>query len=389
MDLLTNNANGAEHEPTRWTLATWLKLEAISFLVWGVLAIGYAFQQAHADWVLQHRHTSVYDMLIVGLKNYEIIAFLTPFVIWLTGIADFQRKRMLRSVLIHLLGFFSFVALQAVLRVTLFAIHDPMTGVVIPRSLALVGSMFWFFLNDDIFMYFPVVGMTIGYQYHRHSQDRELAESKLQAQLARAQLQILKMQLHPHFLFNTLHAISTLVGKDPKQAKKMIALLSDLLRMAIDYGSTQEVPLKEEVEFVAKYLEIENVRFQENLTTSFEIPPDTLSALVPNLLLQQLVENAVKHGVCALARGGRVEVSAEHRGSQLVLRVRDNGPGMPASARNGNSGLGLKITRARLEQLYGSEHSLRLDNLSSGGLSVSIQIPFRTASPTEVEEAQT
>ncbi|MBZ5719320.1 MAG: histidine kinase [Acidobacteriia bacterium] len=388
MNLLISNANGTGREPTRWkTVAKWLKLEAISFLVWGLLSIGYAFQQAHMDWVLQHRHTSVYQMLIIGLKNYEIIAFLTPFVIWITGKADFRRTRVLSSALIHVCGFFCFVAVQSSLRVGLFAVHDPTTFAVIPRSFSLMESMFWFFLNDDVFIYFPIVGMTIGYQYHRQSQDRELAESKLQAQLARAQLQILKMQLHPHFLFNTLHAISTLVGKDPKQAKKMIALLSDLLRMAIDYGSTQEVPLKEEVEFVAKYLEIENVRFQENLTTSFEIPPDTLSALVPNLLLQPLVENAVKHGVCALARGGRVEVSAEHRGGQLVLRVRDNGPGIPATARNGSNGLGLKITRARLEQLYGSNQSLRLENLSSGGLSVSIQIPFRTASP-ELEEAQ-
>jgi signal transduction histidine kinase len=388
MDRPVETANGSGRSPAKWTLSKWLKLEAISFLVWGLLAVGYAFQQAHTDWVLQRRHTAVYDMLIVGLKNYEIVAFLTPFVVWLTDIADFRRTRMLRSTLIHIGGFLCFVLLQSALRVGLFAVHDPMTGAVIPRSLALVGSMFFFFLNDALFIYFPIVGMTIGYEYHRQSQDRELAESKLQAQLARAQLQILKMQLHPHFLFNTLHAISTLVGKDPKQAKKMIALLSDLLRMAIDYGSTQEVPLKEEVEFVAKYLEIENVRFQESLTTSFEIPPDTLSALVPNLLLQPLVENAVKHGVCAMARGGRVEVSAEHHGGRLTLRVRDNGPGIPARAQNGNAGLGLKITRARLEQLYGNDQSLRLENLSSGGLSVSIQIPFRTASLEVAEKAQ-
>jgi LytS/YehU family sensor histidine kinase len=184
------------------------------------------------------------------------------------------------------------------------------------------------------------------------------------------------MQLNPHFLFNTLHAISSLMHRDVEAAERMLVQLSDLLRRALESTDTQEVPLREELDFLSRYAEIEQARFGERLKIEMNIAPDALDALVPNLVLQPLLENAIRHGIEPHARAGRVQVIAKRDGESLHLEVRDNGGGIV----NGKvaEGVGLSNTRARLKQLYFERHDFELGNIGNGGVSVRIRLPFHT-----------
>jgi hypothetical protein len=213
---------------------------------------------------------------------------------------------------------------------------------------------------------------------HRESRERAVRASKLETELARAQLQLLRLQLEPHFLFNTLHAIGTLVHAEPDAAERMIVLLSDLLRRALKEMGGQEVALREEVEFLDRYLEIEHVRFPDRLRVVREIQPESLGALVPTLLLHPLVENAIRHGVARRAQGGRLGIQARRVDGRLELRVWDDGA-EDAGPDVRPSGIGLANTRARLEHLYGAEHHFELRRAREGGMEVAVSLPFRTA----------
>jgi len=363
-------------------ILVWAKWLAISGAVWCFLGIFSAVQQERIDVLMRREVMSWHYYFHLAFVNYWIYAALGPLIVLYTWKIHAKASTLSRLIPLHIVGFLTYVNLHALCRF-LFADMHTSNGEVSPRSLALYWRTFLYFVNDDIFMYLTFAAGAFGYAYYSQTRDRQMSESKLQAQLATAQLQILKMQLQPHFLFNTLHAISTLVTKDPKRARKMIVLLSELLRIAIDYGATQEVPLKEELDFVGKYLDIEKMRFEEDLDTHFNVDPETLHAMVPNLLLQPLVENAVKHGVRVLPGDGHVHVGAEREGDWLILHVRDNGPGMPEADAEASDGLGLKITRARLEQLYGKQQVFSIQNRSEGGVDISIRIPFRTDNPKE------
>ncbi len=193
------------------------------------------------------------------------------------------------------------------------------------------------------------------------------------------------MQLHPHFLFNTLHSISALVHKDPECADRMIARLGDFLRLTLENSGAQEVSLQKELEFLRCYLEIERVRFQDRLTTHMEIDSRALDTPVPNLILQPIVENALRHGIAPRSTPGRIEISAKRKNGSLRIEVQDNGPGISAISKpNGRlrEGLGLANTRARLRQLYGAEHSFELSDAPGGGLLVALEIPTARASTT-------
>jgi LytS/YehU family sensor histidine kinase len=214
--------------------------------------------------------------------------------------------------------------------------------------------------------------------YSRESRTKDLKASQLEGQLAQAQLQVLRMQLHPHFLFNTLHTISALMHKDLKAADRMLALLGDLLRDSLEKVGAQVVPLKQELEFLDRYLEIEKTRFRDRLSVQMAVEPETLDAEVPNLILQPLVENAIRHGIARRAEGGRLEIHAQSQDHMLVLRVRDDGPGLPSDTEMAaRGGVGLANSQARLEQLYGAAHRFELRNRTDGGLEVTLALPLR------------
>jgi two-component sensor histidine kinase len=235
-----------------------------------------------------------------------------------------------------------------------------------------------------VLIYWAILGVWHALDYSRKYRDRELLASQLQARLAQAQLQVLRMQLHPHFLFNTLNAISALVHKDVHLADRMIARLGDLLRLTLENIGRHEVSLKEELDFIQMYLEIEQARFGPRLQVELAIDPEALDARVPYLVLQPLVENAIRHGIAPRTDAGRVALRAERVGPVLRLQVYDDGPGLPAHPPpDRRRGIGLANTRARLQQLYGSGHQFEIRNGSGRGLTIAVTIPFQPTPGTE------
>ena len=231
-----------------------------------------------------------------------------------------------------------------------------------------------FLFNLLIYWVIVTVGHALG--YYRKYHERELRAAELEKRLTEAKLQALQMQLNPHFLFNTLNAISSLMHKDVEAADRMIVRLSDLLRLALERTDAQEVPLREELAFLDRYVEIEMIRFGKRLTVHKDIGPDILDALVPNLILQPLVENAIRHGIEPRAKPGRIELRARLENGMLQMQVTDNGAGLPENE-SPEEGIGLSNTRARLQQLYGDAHHFELGKAAGGGTIVSLRIPIR------------
>lgn len=310
-------------------------------------------------------------------------AALTPLIFWLAGRYSVERGNWLRRLLL-------FVGIGLVLAIpfdmaTDFLryqqLHAVRTSLGEVPPVARVRRL-WFMNEFLIYVAILAAGFARDY-FLRYRARREEAialqaqAAQLRAQLAGARLAALRTQLNPHFLFNTLHAISALVERDPRGVRRMIARLSELLRLSLDGGEELEIPLARELEFTRRYLEIMKIRFEGRLEIAEHIAADTLAALVPNLLLQPLVENAFKHGIDRLDGIGRIELRAAIVGERLVLSVADNGPGVSATDTSA-SGLGLGNTRARLAQLYGTSQSLDLRPDSTGGTIVEVSLPYRS-----------
>ncbi|HSJ62716.1 MAG TPA: histidine kinase [Gemmatimonadaceae bacterium] len=213
--------------------------------------------------------------------------------------------------------------------------------------------------------------------HHRTAVDRR----ELEVRLAQAQLQTLKLQLHPHFLFNALNTVTALLHTDPDAAERILSGLSETLRFSLRHAGSHEVALARELEFLHHYVQIQQIRFQHRLTVDFRIAPDTRQALVPSLILQPLVENAIRHGIEPRACGGRVEICAERENGLLRLTVRDDGVGLRAANARAGHGIGLSNTQERLARMYGESHRFELRDGDEGGTSVSIEIPWRQDRP--------
>ena len=233
-------------------------------------------------------------------------------------------------------------------------------------------------LLGDAFIYAAVLGVATTLGFHRRMREREVRAAQLEAQLALAQVQALKMQVHPHFLFNTLHAVTVLIREDPAAATRVVTRLGDLLRLTLSRATTPQVSFRRELEILTLYLEIERMRFHDRLEIAYDVQPATLGALVPDLILQPLVENAIRHGVSPNSGTGRIEVRSRREGDWLVLEIRDNGAGL-ADGRPMRDGIGLTTTKARLERLYGDLQALSLENLPTGGCVARLRIPYQLA----------
>lgn len=243
---------------------------------------------------------------------------------------------------------------------------------------AAVRDNFFRTLDFELPVYWALVGLQHALDYYREVRARDVAAAAVEMRLVEAQLQALQRQLHPHFLFNTLHAISAFVHRDPDKADAMIERLSDLLRITLDKVAIQEVTLAEELEYLRAYLDIEQVHFGSRLEIVYRIDAHARDGLVPNLILQPLAENAIRHGLEPRAARGRLTIDASRLGERLVLCLADNGCGMaPDALSAANQGVGLSNTRSRLEHLYRGDSTLDFTQSEGGGLTVKVSIPFR------------
>ena len=249
---------------------------------------------------------------------------------------------------------------------------------VLERSMPGRNQLLFFVYNEGM-LYLLVLGIIHAVQYYERLRQREVEAVRLQARLAEARLQTLKTQLNPHFLFNALNAVSTLMRRDVDAADRVLARLSELLRMTLMDRDAQEVPLRRELELLDPYLEIERTRFSDRLRVLSRVRPETLDALVPHLLLQPLVENAIRHGIAPRAGPGTVEVAVERVDGTIVLTVQDDGVGLTPGAGGGGTGVGLSNTRDRLRALYGEAHGFTVEPVPAGGTRVTVTIPLRRA----------
>lgn len=218
---------------------------------------------------------------------------------------------------------------------------------------------------------------------------RELESSRLETKLAQAQMAILRSQLEPHFLFNTLNSIAALTRKDPESAETMTLKLAALLRVSLECIGSQEVPLRQELQFLQSYLDIQQTRFRDRLTVRMEIDPSLLSTPIPSLILQPLVENSIRHGIAASAAPGFIQISAIQDRGSMRIEVADNGHGMACAEAEEHEGLGLRNTKARLQQLYGINHRFEIESTPGVGCRVILGMPFPSSSlAKEVEDAE-
>ncbi len=342
----------------RWTLflGGWT-LMGLFFASRSILI--YSYRGEDFDWRLP---------LLMSLTKWYGWGLLAPAIFWLGGRIPLQRQNWVRAFVVHLPASILFSLVKVGMDAWLL---PRVTGLDIPVSSA-------YELHSNVLSYWAILGVSLAVDYYRKYRERELRASQLETRLAEAQLQVLKMQLHPHFLFNTLHAISTLMHRDVEAAERMLTRLSDLLRHSFESVGVQEVSLKQELEFLDRYVEIEKVRFGDRLAVEISVDPELLDARVPNLILQPLVENAIRHGIAPRAAGGRIEIEVRRDNGMLDLEIRDNGPGLPAGddGIEGIGGIGLANTRARLEQLYGDRHRFELSDAAGGGLAVNLAIPL-------------
>jgi len=323
-------------------------------------------------------------LLILNLAFWYIPALLIPWVVAVTRRFRLDGEHRLRALGVHAVAALTFAVVRFIgmlgVRFLLWSNGGKPEWV---GAWTFLQRQFLLDLDWCLMVYAGIVAVSHAIAYYSDSQERKVKEARLETRLIEARLNALQAELHPHFLFNTLHAISTLIHRDPEAADRMISRLSDLLRITFDRSGEAKVTLKEEIEFLQKYLDIEQTRFPDRLTVRVEIDPDTLDAEVPRMILQPLVENAIKHGIAPRTDRGHVQIVAGRQEDTLWMEVRDNGGGLHGGTLTKlRTGVGLSNTRARLQCLYAGQHRLEFSD-RHGGLAVRVEIPFeRHASST-------
>ncbi len=346
------------------------------FGVWTLVGIFFA-SQIYLYLLGTQRPVSWARALVWQMSAVYLLSLFTLLVLWLSRHFRFDRKSWRRALVFHLVAGFVISSVVTAGHILIDAYFD--------RNFALLAfsrfpARVFVNLDKNLIVYWLVVLASHALNYYKRYRESELQASQLAAQLAEAQLQALKMQLHPHFLFNTLHSISSLLSHDAEAARRMIARLGDFLRLTLENSGAQQVMLREELDFLKCYLDIEGVRFYDRLTVRMDVEPQTLNCRVPNLILQPIVENAIRHGIAPRSTPGLIEIKAKRaEGDRLRIQVRDNGPGLPlevASSRSPRKGIGLVNTQSRLRQLYGDAAQFEMANDARGGLVVTLELPF-------------
>ena len=357
---------------------------AIVFLT--ATALGFFFAaQIYFSAASSHRPVSWGQALYWSFGDWYEWALLSPIIFWLCRRVPFDQRAWPKSLAVHVAG----GLLLSVVHAMMCALAAIFQGWVTSKAVVFGDSLRGLLANRthyNLAVYAVIVCAWHAWEYYRKFREREARAAELMARLAQAQLQALRMQLNPHFLFNTLNAISSLMLKAVAAANRMISRLGDLLRLVLENSDQQEVALRQEIEFLRRYLDIEQIRFGDRLQLKMEIDTATVDAAVPNLILQPLVENAIRHAIEPQEANGRIELRSIQENGHLVLEVRDNGPGLmleTAKAAEASDGarepIGLNNTRERLRKLYGENQRFDLIGNAMGGVTARLSIPFRLA----------
>lgn len=359
------------------------RLARVAFLgIWMLPAL-ISSGQIYFNSIAQGNPAVWWRLLLFQLSAWYVWALFAPFILYLGRRYPIDRHHWLARCALHLPVSLLTVLIYLIFYVFCYSVY---TGSTLDAAwfMATYRSFLLSFFQSHLLVYWAVLGAGHALTYYERFRTEEQAAAELavqtaalEAQLAQAQLQALKMQMHPHFLFNTLHTISAFVRSEDKQAAiRMVADLSDLLRMTLDQGGRQEIALKEELEFLGRYLDIEQTRFQDRLTVEMDIAPDTLDARTPSLILQPLVENALRHGIARRASAGRLAIRTHRKENTLHIHIyNDAPPGLAEGRPDITPGIGLSNTRTRLEQLYGAEQSLDLQT-QDGVVVALMTLPF-------------
>jgi two-component sensor histidine kinase len=374
-----NSASSVDEVSRGWHA----RLRSAGLILLGWILFGVLLGQQ--TYVLQAGHgpVGIWSHAIALQLNYCLIwALLTPAVLRvgrkfpLAGIVPAKRRSLGRAVAVHL-------AASVVCALVVQAIHAFTPAWLQPHwfprpslsnlALSLVGGVDYGFI-----LYWVITLLGQSFQYWHSLSQARVRQAELQQQLAQAQLQALQMQMHPHFLFNALNSVAELIHEDAPAAERMVTRLSELLRIYLRSSETQEISLAQEIDFLRRYLEIEKLRFEERFAVRIQLNPGTDSAVVPSLILQPLVENAIVHGMADREQDGLIAIDASLDGASLALRVADNGPGLPEPAPAAVvEGRGLRNTRARLERLYGAAQDFSVAAVAGGGICATIRLPLK------------
>ena len=357
------------------------KSVGIGVVVWSIIGFLFAFEFYLSNYK-SIKFISFWDVIGGFLREISFYAVFTPLLLKFGSAYPFEFqisvKRFFRNFFIHLVAAFFFAIICFFLQYFVYGITR---GEICLDCFKLEVLLNPNYVHRGVIVYWGIILVGQGVEYFRRLNDEKVRVAQLSTQLSEAQLSALKMQLHPHFLFNTLNSIASLLHKDAETAHRMIARLSDFLRMTLKNSETQSVSLDKELEFLDTYLEIEKIRFQERLEVEMRIEPEALAAQVPNLILQPIVENAVRHGLANVASTGRLKISAGRVDNRVFIQIEDNGPGLNGrrKRKTGGSGVGLANTRARLEQFYGADFSFEIaEKAESRGTIVSLEVPFKS-----------
>jgi signal transduction histidine kinase len=339
----------------------------------GLLSSALAGQFTHAmgqtpKWV---------SLVILNCTYWYVWALFTPSIVWLSQRFRLERQGLLRAAMVHvpavMLFSFAHIAGMAAVRWWLVTMDGRAFSWWLDVQRSALQNFDW-----EMMTYWAIAGLSHALLYYGESQRRALRASQLETRLVEAQMAALRQQLQPHFLFNTLHAISALMHTDVEAADRTLIRLSDLLRMTLENMGQPEITLQAELDFLAKYLEIEQTRFADRLFVKFEIEPETLDVLVPTLLLQPLVENAIKHGIARKSGPGHIQITARRDNAKLWIEVRDDGVGLSEDALIAlQKGIGVSTTRARLQHQHGADFRFEFRRLEQG-LAVVVALPWRT-----------
>ena len=355
-----------------------LGLGAAFFALWTLLALVFV-SLSSATALGGGNQPNLRLLFLIQFARFYIWGALSPLVYRLVRRFPIEiRAWRRRNLLVHLAALACFCTVHQLIFMVVTWLVDAPPGT--PAS-EFFENFFGKFFNGvylGVMIYGLIVFAIHAFVFYQNFRAEEEQKLRLHAQLARAELHALKMQLHPHFLFNTLHSISSLVLEEPPRANAMIARLGDFLRLTLEHSEQQFVTLKEEIEFARCYLEIEEVRFSDRLQIEFDVATESLTAQVPHLILQPLIENAIRHAVAPRAAGGAIKISAQRTGETIRIEIADSGDGSHGTAvvSNNGQGVGLANVRGRLQQLYGANHKFELHRNPAGGLTAVLEIPF-------------